>query len=187
MFLYFLSLVFLFALEATAQPVRKAAFREPGWQRRWLAPRDGRIKLHMALRQDDGGSEAERQLLEISNPSSPSFRRHLGPEAAYLSTPALGSVHAVEFWLWKYGLLKDASLFGGMYEIDTTIRTAERLLNTTYFVYSDGVQEITRPEFFYLPDAVAGHIDFVTPTTAFPKLSNSGWRVTANKGQSHLL
>ncbi|KAK5169626.1 uncharacterized protein LTR77_005603 [Saxophila tyrrhenica] len=166
----FVTLLPLLVLEATAGPVRKAAFREHGWERKFIAPRDGRMKLHIALRQSDGGAEVERQLLSVSNPGSASFRQHLGAEqAASISTPAHGSVHAVEFWLWKYGLLNDASLFGGIYEIDTTIRSAERLLNTTYFAWSDGEREVIRTELFYLPDSVDGYIDFVTPTTSFPK------------------
>ena len=174
MSLFYLSFVLLLALEATAGAVRKAAFREHGWERRWLAPREGRMKLHIALRQEDDGREIERRLLELSDPESPSYRQHLGADqAAYLSTPAQGTVHAVESWLWQYGMLNDASLFGGIFEIDTTIRGAERLLNTTYFIWSDGTQDVIRTELFYLPDNVAGHIDFVTPTTGFPKARNS--------------
>lgn len=170
MFLSFLSLVFIVALEATAAPVRKAAFPNHGWERKFLAPRTKPIRLHLAIRQEDGGREAEQQLLSISDPSSRLFRHHLGAsEASRLSTPANGAVHDLEFWLWKYDLLWNSTLFGGMYEIDTTVRTAERLLNTTYFVWSDGEQDIIRTELFYLPDTVAKHIDFVAPTTVFPR------------------
>jgi tripeptidyl-peptidase I len=170
MFLPFLSLILLTALEATAGPVRKAAFPHHGWERKFLAPRTKPIRLHLAVRQDDGGRKAEQQLISISNPGSPSFRQHLGAfEAASLSIPAQHAVHDIEFWLWKYDLLPSATLFGGIYEIDTTVRVAERLLNTTYFVWSDGEQEIIRTELFYLPDTVAGHIDFIAPTTVFPR------------------
>jgi tripeptidyl-peptidase I len=161
--------VFILALEALAEPTRKAAHRDHGWTRKFLAPRDGQMKLHIALRQEDGGKEAERRLMAVSDPRSQRFRQHLGPEAAYLSTPAQGSVHDFEYWLWKYDLLKDASLIGGIFEIDTTIRRAEKLLNTTYFVWTDGIQEVVRTELFYLPDTVAKHIDFVAPTTTFPR------------------
>lgn len=131
MFFSYLSLAFLLALEAAAGPVRKAAFAEHGWQRKFIAPRDGRIKLHIALRQSDGGAEVERQLFDVSDPKSASFRRHLSPDqAASVSPPAHGSVHAVEFWLRQYRLLNDASLFGGIFEIDTTIRSAERVTNS---------------------------------------------------------
>lgn len=164
-----LSLISLLALEAEAA-VPKAANPEHGWEKTWLAPRDGHMTLHIALRQKDDGREVERHLIQRSDPESPYYRQHMDAgQAAYLSGPAHGSAHAVEFWLWQYGLLKNATLFAGIYSIETTIRGAERLLNTTYFIYSDGTQDLARTELFYLPDSVAGYIDFVTPTTMFPK------------------
>jgi tripeptidyl-peptidase-1 len=183
MSLVIFTFVLLLALEATAGAVGKTAFREHGWRRKLLAPRDGPMKLHIAVRLEDGGQEAERKLLEISDPNSPSYRQHLGPEAAYLSTPGQGSVHAIEYWLWKYNLLGNSSLFGGIYSVDTTVRTAERLLNTTYFVWSDGSQDVVRTERFYLPDEVVGHIDFVAPTTTFPKAASVGWPSQLARGK----
>lgn len=173
-FLVLSLLLSLCTLEATAAAVPKRAFPGHGWQRRWLAPRDGDIRLHIALRQEDGGAAVERQLLLASDPDSAGFRQHLGPgRPADLSSPAQGSVRNTEIWLQQHDLLRDASISGGMFEIDTTIRKAERLLNTTYFVYSDGTQEVTRTELYYIPDIVAGHIDFIAPTTSFPKAASA--------------
>ena len=170
MLFFFLSLISLLALEACGYSVRKVAHPEHGWTRQWIAPRDGRIKLHIALRQEDEGHDIERQLLQISDPRSSRFREYLAfDQAAYMSAPERHSVRAVEFWLWKYDLLQDSSLYGGLFEIDTTIRGAERLLNTTYFIWTDGTRDVIRTELFHLPDEVAAHIDFVTPTTTFPK------------------
>lgn len=171
-FLFF-ALYLLPALVAAANGIPKAAFRDPRWERRWVAPRDGPIKLHIALRQEDGGRRVEQRLMALSDPNSPDFRQHLtGDDAQYLSKPGQGAVHAVESWLWQYGLLQGSKSVGGIFEIDTTIRDAERLLNTTYFYYSDGTTEVIRTELFHLPDTVVGHIDFVAPTTAFPRVSN---------------
>lgn len=168
---------------AAAGGIPKAAFRDARWERKWVAPRDGSIKLHIALRQEDGGRAAEQRLLSISDPKSPYFRQHLtSDEVPYLSTPAQGTVHMVESWLWQYGLFQDATLSGGIFEIDTTIRQAERLLNTTYFYYSDGTNEIVRTELYHLPDTVVGHIDFVAPTTSFPPPSVGRKSETPSKG-----
>ena len=140
------------------------------WKRDLLAPRNGAIKLQIAVRQADGGATVEQQLLAISDPRSSSFRKHLrADETASLSVPARESVHAIEFWLRAHGLLKDATLYNGMFEIDTTIRDAEQLLNTTYFIYSDGARNVTRTERYYLPVNIEKYIDFITPTTVFPK------------------
>ena len=186
MFLLFLSLIFtLLAQEATADPVAKSAFPKHGWERGWLAPRDRPLKLHIALRQADDGRDIERQLLAVSDPNSPRYRKYLGAvEAPSLSWPVRDSVHAVEFWLWKWGMLKDATLYGGIFEIDTTVRDAERLLNTTYFMYSDGSREIFRTELYYIPDDVASRIDFVTPTTTFPKPAKT--KLSDNSVKQHL-
>lgn len=165
-----LSLCLLRALSVSAGSVAKAATRDPRWERQWVAPRDGEIKLHIALRQDDNGARAEQKLLSIADPNSPNFRQHLdSTKASYLATPGQGTVHAVEWWLAQHGLLRDAKLVGGIFEIDTTIRQAEKLLNTTYFFHSDGTNDVVRTERFYLPDSVNGHIDFVAPTTSFPR------------------
>lgn len=109
--------------------------RDARWERRWLAPRDWPLKLHIALRQEDGGAAVERRLLEVSNPGHPPFGKHLDVgRVAALSTPGQGSVHAVESWLWQHGLLKDTILSGGIFEVRVNVRDAEELLNTTYLV-----------------------------------------------------
>ncbi|KAF7195639.1 Tripeptidyl-peptidase sed3 [Pseudocercospora fuligena] len=170
MLLFFLYILTCSFLASNAAAVPKAALKINGWYRSVLAPRNGNIKLHIALRQEDGGAAVERQLMLAADPGSAGFRQHIGPDkASDLSTPAWGSVRNTEIWLKQHDLLKDASLFGGIFEIDTTIRQAERLLNTTYFVYTDGVQDLVRTELYHLPDSVAGDIDFVAPTTVFPR------------------
>lgn len=157
-------------LAATALAVPRAAHPRHGFHRRWLAPREAPIKLHIALRQDDGGAAIERQLFQASDPSSAAFRQHLSSDRAIsLSPPAHGSVRAVEFWLQQHGLSKEASLSGGIIEVDTTIHHAEQLLNTTYFVYSDGAQDVTRTELYHIPQEAASYVDFVTPTISFPR------------------
>ncbi|KXT05316.1 hypothetical protein AC578_11103 [Pseudocercospora eumusae] len=170
MLLLFVYTVTCTCLASNAAAVPKAARNTNGWYRSVLAPRNGNIKLHIALRQEDGGAAVERQLMLAADPESAGFRQHIGSDqASDLSIPARGSVRNMEIWLKQHDLLKDASLFGGIYEIDTTTRQAERLLNTTYFVYTDGVQDLIRTELYHLPDSVAGDIDFVTPTTVFPR------------------
>lgn len=172
--LFFCFVLLLLAQEAFCAAVPKKAGRDARWERRWLAPRDWPLRLHIAVRQEDGGAEVERRLLEISNPAHASFRRHLGPgEVERLSTPGQGSVHAIESWLWKHGLLKSAALSGGIFEIDATVHAVEKLLNTTYFVFSDGTQDVVRTDLFYLPDEVSPHVDFVTPTVSFPPVAKT--------------
>ncbi|KAF2214285.1 hypothetical protein CERZMDRAFT_117010 [Cercospora zeae-maydis SCOH1-5] len=157
-------------LAASCTFVQKRSPTNHGWERRSLAPSDNSIKLHIAVRHADNGAAIERQLALASDPHHPSFRQHVSAdEAGRLSSAAPESISEVEEWLRGHDLLDEASFFGGIFEIDTTIREAELLLNTTYFTFSDGFRDITRAEVYHLPKNVAHCIDFVTPTTNFPQ------------------
>lgn len=160
---------YLLVLPGLCKTIQKRAPTDHGWERLLPAPADGSIKLHLALRQADDGAAIERQLALASNPVSAGFRQHISAnQAMQLSVPAQQYVQEVEAWLVQNGLLQNASVSGGFFEIDTTIRHAETLLNTTYYAFSDGLREIYRAELYHLPDTVAGCIDFVTPSTSFP-------------------
>lgn len=174
MLCFIFHLLFLFALEASCRAVPKQTSRDVRWERKWLAPRNWTLKLHIALRQEDGGDEVERRLLETSTPGHQSYRNYLEPEEiARLSMPHPGAVYAVENWLDQHSLAKVAALSGGIFQVEATVRQAERLLNTTYFVFSDGTKDVVRTDLFYLPDEIARHVDFVTPTNNFPAASRS--------------
>lgn len=141
-----------------------------GWVRRRAAARDTPLKLHVALKQADGGGAVERQLLSASDPTDSQFRQHLDSrQLQAISAPDDQSIHAVEAWLSGHDLLPStSSVTGGIIEITTTVQHAEQLLNTSYAIYSDGARELLRSADISLPDTVAPHIDFVTPTTSFP-------------------
>jgi tripeptidyl-peptidase-1 len=160
------------ACDAIASAVQKVANPShiSNFQLRGLAPRNAAIKLHIAPKQHDEGLAIEQQLLQVSDPNSALFRQHLNAsEILDLSGPADDSVKAIQDWLARHDLLRVASLAGGIFDVVTTIDKAEELLDATYFVYSDGSQDVVRTEVYHLPEAVAGHVDFVTPTTAFPE------------------
>lgn len=164
----------LLAAQSASAAVQKRALSSHGWQKRSPAPPDGPIKLHVALRQEDGGAAIERRLTQASDPNSAGFRQHMSAsQAVELSPPTSGCVQSVEGWLREHGLLEKASSSAGIFEIDTTIRLAEELLNTTYYTFSDGVQMINRAEVYHLPEAVASSVDFVTPTTTFPRAASA--------------
>ncbi|KAM3421982.1 hypothetical protein BST61_g2359 [Cercospora zeina] len=167
-------------LDASCTSVQKRAPTNHGWERRALAPRDNSIKLHIAVRHADDGAAIERQLLLASDPHNPSFRQHVSAEeAARLSSAAPESINEVEAWLREHALLDKTSFFGGIFEIDTSIRNAELLLNTTYSTFSDGLRDIHRAELYHLPKAVADCIDFVTPTTSFPQPADAQQALSA--------
>lgn len=141
-----------------------------GWQLLSRAPRDGLIELHIALRQEDGGTDIVRQLLKASDPKSQAFRQHLGPaQTLELGKPADLGVRVVKGWLEQHDLLAQATISGAIVDVKTNISEAEALLNTTYSVFSDSAQDLIRTNEYQVPDHVAPYIDFVTPTTHFPE------------------
>ncbi|EME38878.1 hypothetical protein DOTSEDRAFT_139747, partial [Dothistroma septosporum NZE10] len=98
------------------------------------------------------------------------FRQYLSSdELSGLSAPSKHSLQRVEEWLRQHGVWPEAHLSNGMLEIETTIMQAEKLLNASYSFFSDGKNDVIRTELYHLPEDVAEHIDFVTPTTVFPK------------------
>ncbi|CAK3781870.1 Tripeptidyl-peptidase sed2 [Lecanosticta acicola] len=172
----FLSLGQLFAfcipvLQVSAAGIVQRASPQHGFEKRSPAPPDGLIKLHIALRQHDRGAEVEKRLLYSSDPRSPGFRQHLSArEVAELSKPSDECVQVVEAWLEEHGLLKHAVLgSGGIFEVDAKVEEVERLLNATYSTWTDGTQQVLRTEEISLPERLAGHIDFITPTIMFPR------------------
>ncbi|KAF2163173.1 hypothetical protein M409DRAFT_68772 [Zasmidium cellare ATCC 36951] len=162
----------LLALQTASAAITKRAPVDHGWQCISPAPRDGSIKLHIAIRQADGGNAVEQQLLKASDPNSATFRQHLtAKEVAQLSQPSDESVNTVQDWLRQHGLITSTVQPHGICEIDTTISVVENMLNASYHSFSDGTATIMRTEIFYLPDGIAKHIDFITPTTMFPNPS----------------
>jgi tripeptidyl-peptidase-1 len=187
---------YLLAASAAATFVQKRGHPNPTWTKLSPAPKDEVIRLHIALPQADNGAAIEQYLLRASDPSSTSFRDHLcKDQVAKLSEPKQACVREVEDWLARNGLLRKAddsmSHVGGIYDVQTTIEQAERLLHTTYFRFRSGDGQgkvINRVEAYHLPEAVAECVDFVTPTTTFPFFSHPAeWQEELRKRTDEVL
>ena len=64
----------------------------------------------------------------------------------------------------------------GSIQFTTTVAELERLLGAEYHVYEDsatGSMSFSCQE-YYLPDHVAHHVDFITPSLGFSKLQRRG-------------
>lgn len=152
--------------------VFQASGRHPAWQRTSAARGDELIKLHIALRPADEEAAA-RALLKASDPKSAHYRRHLDAKSIQdLSRPEAAGANTVNTWLAEHGLVPSEASSPGLLEIETTIRSVERLLKAEYSIYrasDDAHSEVVRTERFEVPDAIATHFDFIAPTTVFPK------------------
>lgn len=143
-----------------------------GWTKRQAAPLDGPIRLSFALKLEDGGYNAVEQLQKLSHPGRPAYRQWLTSEqTSMLARPHLESKDVVEQWLAEHGLSESASLDNSIIHVDATVQQAQDLLDATYYTFTDGTRDIIRTDSFNLPEDVATWIDFVAPTTQFPKAS----------------
>jgi tripeptidyl-peptidase-1 len=138
-----------------------------GWIKRSAAPSNGRIKLHIALRQEDP-AELEKIAMDIATPGHARYRQHLTAiEVAHLSRPAAGAVDGVQSWLSDVGL--SGTLNHDMIVVDASIKEAEALLNTTYHRYEhqETRKLAVRTSEYSVPRSLHDMIDFVSPTTQF--------------------
>jgi tripeptidyl-peptidase-1 len=92
---------------ADTTPIRfekRSSHIRNGWVKRSTAASSKRIKLRIALRQEDP-LELENIAMDIATPSHPRYRQHLtADEVAYLSRPMAQAVEGVQSWLSDFGL-----------------------------------------------------------------------------------
>lgn len=124
--------------------------------------------LQIALQQQNL-DQLESKIYAISTPGNPSYGHYMeGDEVKAMLAPSSDASHTVEAWLKSAGVTKINS-DGEWITFATTVDTANKLLGTQFNYYeSDGVTKLRTTE-YSLPNDVAQHIDFVTPTTYFGK------------------
>lgn len=138
------------------------------WQKLRRAASSLEIQLHVALTQTSEQLwNAEQSALGIADPGHKHYRRHLKPDELQLQfSPGKAYSQPVIDWLGEYGVA--GKLRGSLVEASASIADVENLLNTTYYVYSDGVREVTRAENYHVPENLSRLVDFVAPTFQFP-------------------
>ena len=157
----------------------KSRSRNSGWKVQSRSAPDKRLTLHVFIRHTKKAKEALQGHLEKSSyPSSPDYGQHLSfQELNQLMKPDQASISAVRAWL-KRNKISDVAIrtnpSGDILEIDTTVRAAEQLLNTNYYVLlsEGGSRTIHRSTDIQLPMDVAQHVDIVGPTTHVPHVTS---------------
>lgn len=138
-----------------------------GWVKRGVAAPNSRIRLRIALRQEDP-LELENIAMDIATPGHSRYRRHLtADEVAHLSRPVSQAVEGVQAWLGSFGL--NGSVDNDMITVDATVQQAEALLNTTYHKYEhhETREVLTRTSEYSMPVGLHEMVDFIAPTTHF--------------------
>ncbi|KAF8311049.1 tripeptidyl peptidase A [Clavulina sp. PMI_390] len=157
-----------FVLKSSTQP-------PAGWQATGFPSPSHLITLRIALAQPNLPL-LEQHLLQIANPSHARWREHLTKEEVDdLTAPSQEALGAVDSWLAEFGLDVDVhptertSANDWLVVHDVPISTAERLLNTTYsiFTHSETGKQVVRTTSYRVPAAVDEYVDVVQPTDYF--------------------
>lgn len=132
------------------------------------------IKFTLAVKQTNL-DKLENLLLRVSDPLSPIYGHHLTREEVdLLVSPTLKSKSAVKHWLAQdWGIVDyDHTTNSDFIRFVASVQTAERVLNTKYysFIHSLTKQKTIRAREYSLPNSIAAHLDFVSPTVRFPSI-----------------
>ncbi|KAG8220430.1 peptidase S8/S53 domain-containing protein [Butyriboletus roseoflavus] len=166
------------ALAATSDPLlsrwiphERRSHIPSGWNLARKHDPSAVIPLRFALAQSNI-EDLEEYLYDVSHPSSPNYGKHWSAgKVASTFAPGRESVDTVRDWLLESGVEShrvELSASGGWLEFKATVREAEDLLHASYNVYGHetGAEHVAC-ESYHLPEHVAAHVDFVTPTVHF--------------------
>lgn len=109
--------------------------------------------------------------MAVSSPKSPLYGKLLSlEEVNTLTSPSAEALKKVSSYMASFGAT-DISYSSGFLRATVSISTAESMLATTYSTFKHSVtgDQAVRCEEYFLPDHVAAHVDFVSPTVNFPR------------------
>lgn len=165
-----------------------ARVRAKGWQQLEAHPNMGAappqtLELLLAVTQSNT-EQLEQTLLAVSEPSNSRYGEHLTMEEVdALVAPASASVIAVTAWLAAHDIeATRVTSNGDFLSAIVSVEAAEALLNTSYaqFYHNATGTAVTRGSTPYsIPEHLAAHIDFVSPTITFPPVHNRPKRSAA--------
>ncbi|KAG9312126.1 hypothetical protein JVU11DRAFT_7414 [Chiua virens] len=165
-------------LLAAAEPVlspytlhEKRTHVPVGWMLKRRHDPSAPLPLRFALAQrniDDIG----KYLMEVSHPESANYGKHWSAgNVLETFAPSDEAIDAVRSWLLESGVESDRIRLTsnkGWIEVTSTVEEAERLLQAKYNLYShtSGKKHVAC-DVYHLPENVAPHVDFVTPSICF--------------------
>ncbi|KAI0093129.1 subtilisin-like protein [Irpex rosettiformis] len=145
----------------------------PNWEQSHRAPAETELPLRIGLAQPNIDRIGDL-LLDISHPQSKNYGNHWS--AAQVSEtfrPSVEALDGVRKWLVDEGIAHSRirlSNSGGWLEASVSVAEAEQLLKTEYYVYNhtlEDVQHVRCALGYHIPEHLAEHIDFITPTIHF--------------------
>ena len=118
-----------------------------GWVKSHKADADDIIPLRIGMKQQNLHM-LEDLIMDVAHPNSPAYGQHWTPERIVdFFSPSDSTVASVRTWLGASGIDEDKlrlSLDKGWIELNVTVATAERLLDTEYHIYkhASGAKQI---------------------------------------------
>lgn len=141
------------------------------WKRQQKLPSDTFMPMRIGLAQQNLHRVGEI-LNQVSHPDSPEYGKHWTAEQlADTFGSSQETVNAVKEWLGENDIpaSRVSHHRNNWLEVNVTAQEAEQLLHAEYFVHEnvhDGREKAACDE-YYIPKALQGHIDFITPTVHF--------------------
>jgi tripeptidyl-peptidase-1 len=109
-----------------------------GWAKSHRADADHIIPLRIGMKQQNLHM-LEDLLMDVAHPDSPAYGQHWTPEKVLdFFAPSESTVDSIRTWLGASGIAEDKlrlSLNKGWIELNVTVASAERLLDTEYHIY----------------------------------------------------
>lgn len=141
-----------------------------GWTRLDKPPNPAStVNLRFYLKTSDDA--VQKALLEVSNPNSPKYGKHLSKSALEtLVAPSKTARWSVEIFLKLNGLKsRQMAVSGDQIKVSVPLKKAEKLLRTRYYQWKNAEDGtiVTRSEGYSLPKAMHRHVVMVQPTTMF--------------------
>jgi tripeptidyl-peptidase-1 len=134
------------------------------------------LPVRIALAQNNLHLGAQ-QLLDISDPESANFGKHLtAEEVGDLFRPSRKSMDAVRDWLHDSGIDTERhriSAGKAWVKFDASVQELEALLATEYHIYEHSSTQETHIgcDEYHIPVEMIPHIDFVTPSVSTVRIN----------------
>ena len=142
------------------------------WQKQQRASSDTIIPVKIALTQQNL-ELGSHYLQEISDPKSSKFGKFWTPgQINDAFAPSEKTTSSVRAWLADAGISNIATTASGGYlKFNAAVSQVEKLLQTEYHVYkhTESGDQYIKCIGFQLPEHLKQSIDFITPTTSFPR------------------
>ncbi|KAH9023489.1 subtilisin-like protein [Lactarius pseudohatsudake] len=139
-----------------------------GWVKSHRADADDTITLRIGMKQQNLHM-IENLLMDVAHPDSSAYGQHWTPKKVVdFFAPSESTVSSIRTWLSASGIAEDKPRLSpnrGWIELDLTVATAERLMDTEYHIYEHPSGERRIGCLSYsVPEHISDHVEVIKPT-----------------------